>query len=1054
MGIEKNFDDNLYESFEKFKSFFYNHPEALIFIDKDGFIVEINPKFTEIFGFTLEEIKGKNLNDIFFIPEELSEEGKKLDEIALKTGYINFETKRKRKDGTIIPVSISGSSVTINGKVKGIIGLYIDLSEKKKKEEELKFLSTHDNLTGLYNKQFFSERFIAEKERAKRYGEKFAILFLDLYDFKYINDIYGHSFGDIVLKEIAKKLEQNMRKYDLIARAGGDEFLILITNIKKSECLVKITKRLIDNIFGNLIINDIMIDTGVNIGISIYPDDGEELDELIRKADMAMYHAKSIGKNIFSFYSKELNIESKISEPRKIERKFESIFNNIPIAIIIFDRDKFINFVNDKVVDVLNLKKDEMIGKNIKELINSDLDLKIDEFIENNLDQYSLIKEYKTKEETKFLNLSFFKIFDKDYNTYYYLLSLVDITKEKLLNYELEKEREFLSNLLENIEAIITIEDLDGNVLYINKKGKEILGYEIKDIIGKNWVESFTPENYKDELKRFYENLKKGEIEDLKVHINPIKTKNGTEKVVLWKNSFINYGKNQKALLSLGINITKELELQKELRKKEEILEKILDSSTEIIFVNDIEGKFLYANKTFLDIFNLSKDKVIGKKYIETFPQFEDLIMKLHKKILIEKNQFSTEESITIDGKKYIFDVTISPVLDEKGNIIQIIVFAKDISDLRTKENELENLIDALRYELYFQEKLRVIFLIFHSQENLDKLLEVILDEIEKIIPSSSSNIAFLEKNYLVNVAIRGYEKYGIEDYVKNMKLNIDEFPVEKFVLDTKKPYIIYNTIEEKNWIIFEKTKYIKSRIIVPITVKDKIIGVIRLDSDKENYFSNKDADRLTIIAGSLGLAIENIKNLEKIRSFSEQILNLVSKIIELKDPYTAGHQKNVSDYAIKIAKQMNLSEEKIEVIKVASLLHDIGKMILPFEILNKPFKLTPREYELIKEHPKYGYELLKDINIPDIIKEVILQHHERLNGTGYPKGLKGDEILLETKIIAVADVFDAMNSHRPYRPKYHIKEILNELISNKGTLYDPQVVDVLLELYKENKLI
>lgn len=573
MGTEKNIDNNLYESFEKFKSFFYNHPEALIFIDKNGIVIDINPKFTEIFGFTLDEIKGKNINDTFFVPEDLLEEGKKLDEIAIKTGYINFETKRKRKDGTIIPVSISGSPVTINGNVKGVIGLYIDLSERKKKEEELKFLSTHDNLTGLYNKQFFDERFKIEKERARRYNEKFAILFVDLYDFKYINDKYGHSFGDIVLKEISKRMEQSVRKYDLVARAGGDEFLILINNIKEIECLVKITKRLIDNIFENLIINEIKIDTGVNIGISIYPDDGEELDELIKKADMAMYHAKSIGKNVFSFYSKEFNIELKTAEPRKLERKFESIFNNVSIGLIIFEKNKIINFVNEKTLEILNLKREEIIGKDIEELLN--LDIKLDEFIENKLSSFNLELEYKTiNEEIKYLKLTFYQIFDKDYNTNFYLLTIEDITKEKLLNHELKKGKEFLSNLLENIEAIITIEDLDGNVLYINKKGEEILGYKIEDIIGKNWVESFTPDNYKNELKSFYEKLKRGEIEELKVHINPVKTKDGTEKIILWKNSFINYGKNQKALLASGIDITKELELQKELRKKEEILEK------------------------------------------------------------------------------------------------------------------------------------------------------------------------------------------------------------------------------------------------------------------------------------------------------------------------------------------------------------------------------------------------------------------------------------------------------------------------------------------------
>lgn len=1054
MEFKKDIENSLKESFEKFKSFFYNHPEALVFIDINGFIIDINPKFKEIFGFTLDEIHGKNINETFFVPEELYNEGKELEEIALKTGYVNFETKRKRKDGTIIPVSISGSPIIINGDVKGIIGLYIDLSEKKKREEELKFLSTHDNLTGLFNKQFFEERFKSEKERAKRYNEKFAILFVDLYDFKYINDRYGHSFGDIVLKEIAKRLEKNIRKYDLIARAGGDEFLILINNIKNLNCVISIIKRLIDNIFENLIINEIKIDTGVNIGVSIYPDDGEELDELIKKADMAMYHAKSIGKNIFSFYSKEFNLELKISEPRKVERKFESIFNNLPIGIIIFDKNKMINFINEKGAEVLNLKREEIIGKSIKELINSDIDLKIDEFIKYNLNEYTLETEYKVNEEIKFLKLTFYQIFDKDYNIYYYLLTINDVTKEKSLNHELKKEREFLSNLLENIEAIITIEDLDGNVLYINKKGEKILGYKKEEIIGKNWVESFTPENYKNELKSFYERLKKGEIEELRIHINPVKTKDGTEKIILWKNSFITYEKNQTVLLSSGLDITKELELQQELRKKEEILEKILDSSSELIFVRDLEGKYLYVNKAFLRKFNLNQNEVIGRKHIEIFPKYKNLIMEVDEKILKEKKEFTREEEIIINDEKFIFSITRTPLIDDNGNITQIIGFALDITELKQKEEELKNMVDTLKEELFIQNKIRKITNILISQNNLLDLFKLFLDEISEIVYSDCSDIALIEGNKIKTMFYKGYEKYGIEDFIKNFEIDINKFPTNLLVLETKKPIIINDTTKEEKWVYLEETSFIKSFLNIPIILRDNVIGFLRLVNEKENAFTQKDADRLTIVAGTLGLAIENIKNLEKTRSFLDQTLNLISKITELKDPYTAGHQKNVSQYAVKIAKKINLSEEKIHIIKTASLLHDIGKMILPFEILTKPFKLTPREYELIKEHPKYGYELLKDLEIPEIIKEIILQHHERLNGTGYPKGLKNDEILLEAKIIAVADVFDAMNSHRPYRPKYPVEEILNELNSNKGILYDTKVVDALIELYKEKELI
>ncbi|MBC7195154.1 MAG: GGDEF domain-containing protein, partial [Caldisericia bacterium] len=330
----KNIEDIIRYSEEAFRSLFYNNPEALVFLDKDGTVIDINQKFTELFGYTLEEIKGKDLNKGFIVPDELIEEGKKLDEIALKTGYINFESVRRKKDGTLIPVLISGSPVIINGEVKGIIGLYIDLTEKKKREEELKYLSTHDSLTGVYNKTFLEERFKLEKARYERYKKSFAILFLDLYEFKIINDAYGHSFGDKVLKEISKKLVETIRKCDFVTRIGGDEFLILLTDIENEKDIICILNRIINNVFENFEIDGQKLNIGVNVGISIYPIDGEELDELIKKSDIAMYHAKSIGKNTFSFYNKDFEKEKREFSIKRLETKFESIFNHIPMGII------------------------------------------------------------------------------------------------------------------------------------------------------------------------------------------------------------------------------------------------------------------------------------------------------------------------------------------------------------------------------------------------------------------------------------------------------------------------------------------------------------------------------------------------------------------------------------------------------------------------------------------------------------------------------------------------------------------------------------------------
>jgi putative nucleotidyltransferase with HDIG domain len=181
-----------------------------------------------------------------------------------------------------------------------------------------------------------------------------------------------------------------------------------------------------------------------------------------------------------------------------------------------------------------------------------------------------------------------------------------------------------------------------------------------------------------------------------------------------------------------------------------------------------------------------------------------------------------------------------------------------------------------------------------------------------------------------------------------------------------------------------------------------------------------------------------------------EDTIYTIGKIAETRDPYTAGHQKNVSQIATFIAQEMKLPKDKIEGIRIASLVHDIGKISLPAEILNKLTKLSEMEYGLIKDHSQVGYDVLKSIEFSWPIAQIVLQHHERLDGSGYPQGLKGEDILLEARIIGVADVIDAMSSHRPYRPAWGIDKVLEEISKNKGILYDPKVVDACLKLFKK----
>jgi len=189
---------------------------------------------------------------------------------------------------------------------------------------------------------------------------------------------------------------------------------------------------------------------------------------------------------------------------------------------------------------------------------------------------------------------------------------------------------------------------------------------------------------------------------------------------------------------------------------------------------------------------------------------------------------------------------------------------------------------------------------------------------------------------------------------------------------------------------------------------------------------------------------------MEKLRKTLGGTIQVISRAVEMRDPYTAGHQRRTADLARAIATEMGISADRTDFVRIAGTIHDIGKISVPAEILSKPTKLTDIEFRLIKEHAQAGYDILKNIEFPWPVADVILQHHERMDGSGYPQGIKGDDLLLESRILAVADVVESMASHRPYRPALGIDAALEEITKNRGTLYDPRVVDICLQLFNE----
>ena len=193
-------------------------------------------------------------------------------------------------------------------------------------------------------------------------------------------------------------------------------------------------------------------------------------------------------------------------------------------------------------------------------------------------------------------------------------------------------------------------------------------------------------------------------------------------------------------------------------------------------------------------------------------------------------------------------------------------------------------------------------------------------------------------------------------------------------------------------------------------------------------------------------------ESFDKLRRVLEETVSALASTIEIRDLYTAGHQRRVARLSVALAREIGLDEKRIEGLRLASLTHDVGKIHIPAEILNKPAKLTDTELRMIREHPRMGYEILNKIEFPWPVDKIVLQHHERMDGSGYPAGISGEKILFESRILAVADVVEAMSSHRPYRPALGIEKALAEINQNRGKLYDSEVVKACTKLFWEEK--
>lgn len=443
--------------------------------------------------------------------------------------------------------------------------------------------------------------------------------------------------------------------------------------------------------------------------------------------------------------------------------------------------------------------------------------------------------------------------------------------------------------------------------------------------------------------------------------------------------------------------------------------------------------RYEMVNKAFLNQFALSEDQVIGKSPQNVFGNKTGAkIIELYSKCIENREPLNFEEVIELSGSVFYFQTTVVPA--DGPDIEHLIVSKKDITELK------RSIAD-------FQREKNNIDAIFESSP----VAMLAVDESIKIISVNKAAVELCGGN-ISNVlhhrpgdAIRCLHSFETPQgcgFAKDCPI----CPIRK---------VIEGLITGSGGKIH--------RVEMPVTiVRNEGPQNIWLDVGAEAIFV--DGKRIICIAldditerkkleNDLIVYQENLERTNKaLNDRLEQTLKTLSKIGEIRDLYTAGHQKRVKELACAIALELGLSEEKVMNISYGAQIHDVGKVFIASEILNKPGRITDLEYKLLQTHVENGYNVVREIDFPSQIHSMIYQHHERLDGSGYPQGLSGDEIILESRILAVADIVEAISSNRPYRPALGIDAALDEIQLYKGIRYDADVVDVCVGLFREKE--
>ncbi|MFQ6083458.1 MAG: PAS domain S-box protein [Candidatus Aminicenantia bacterium] len=580
----------------------------------------------------------------------------------------------------------------------------------------------------------------------------------------------------------------------------------------------------------------------------------------------------------------------------------------------------------------------------------------------------------------------------------------------------LKKSEEKYRLISENTSDLIAVTTftLNPTYTYISPSHKKLLGYESEYLIGRSGLELVHP----DDKKRLLPLLRKyisakakkliGKDSDVSETIEfRVRDKSGNWHYL---QSTVNIIKNE--LLFISKDITERKRAEQALKESEKRYRSLVENANDAIYIITPEG-FEYVNPAFEKLTGYKAKEACSKKF-----NFWNIIAPEDRE-LTKRREEARKRGEKIPSR-YEFRIV-------------------------AKDGKIKN-VEVTTVEIGRKEEVKTMGIIRDITER---------KKIEEALRESEEMYKTLVKTSPDAVTVTDLE--GHITYVSQRTLEVHGFKSAEELIGKSAFELIAPEDHEEAMINLQKTleEGFMRNLGYTLLRKDGtcFIGELNTALIKDAYGKPKAFIATTRDITERKRAEEELKqSWEKLRRAMEETIRAMALTSEIRDPFTAGHQRRVSNLACAIAKEMGLPEKQIDGVRLTGIIHDIGKIYVPAEILSKPGRITEIEFSIIKNHTQVGHDILKTIEFPWPIAQIVLQHHEMLDGSGYPYGLSGEEIILEARILGVADVVEAMASHRPYRPAQGIDKALEEISQNRGVLYDPKVVDACLKLFTEKE--